>query len=161
MPEYVAAGAPLDDADAFDASFFGYARREAEIMDPQHRVFLECAWAALEDAGYDPSTYPGRIGIFGGVGPNTYRQQVLERRRDILDLMGRYPLLIGSEREYAITRDRVQARPQGPCDQRQHRLLNVRGGASPSLPERSEWGMRHGPRRRSQDRRPAHGRLRL
>ena len=96
-------------------SFFGYARREAEIMDPQHRVFLECAWAALEDAGYDPATYPGRIGIFGGVAPNTYRQQILERRRDILDMTGRYPLLIGSEREYAITRTAFKLGLEGPA----------------------------------------------
>ena len=114
-PGYVPAGAPLDDADMFDASFFGYTRREAEVMDPQHRVFLECAWAALEDAGYDTSTYQGRIGMFGGVAPNTYRQQVLERRRDILDLMGRYPLLIGSEREYAITRTAFKLGLNGPA----------------------------------------------
>ena len=50
----------------FDAGFFGINAREAEMMDPQHRLFLECAWEALEDAGYDPARYDGAIGVFGG-----------------------------------------------------------------------------------------------
>ena len=85
----MAAGAPLEHADEFDASFFRLARRESEIMDPQHRVLLECAWAALEDAGYDPQTHEGRVGVFGGVAPNTYRQQVLETRPDIMRMAAR------------------------------------------------------------------------
>ncbi len=112
---YVTAGAPLDDADCFDAAFFGYTKRDAEIMDPQHRIFLETAWAALEDAGYDPMSVPGMVGVFGGVGPNTYRQKVLETRPDILRLAGRYPLLIGGEREYAITRVAFKFGLRGPA----------------------------------------------
>ncbi|ONI86948.1 hypothetical protein ALI144C_09860 [Actinosynnema sp. ALI-1.44] len=54
--------------DMFDAAFFGFSPREALMLDPQHRVFLECAWEALESAGCDPSTYPGSIGVFGGCG---------------------------------------------------------------------------------------------
>ena len=114
-PDYVAAGAPLEHADAFDASFFGISRREAELMDPQHRVFLECASAALEDAGYDPATFPGRIGVFGGVASNTYRQRVLDTRPDIIQMAGRYPLLIASEREYAITRTAFKLGLEGPA----------------------------------------------
>ena len=53
-PNYVPVGAPLQDADCFDAAFFGYTPREAELMDPQQRIFLQCAYSALEDAGYDP-----------------------------------------------------------------------------------------------------------
>ena len=52
--------------------FFGYSPREAELMDPQHRVFLECAWTALENAGYDSHQYPGRIGVYGGAALNSY-----------------------------------------------------------------------------------------
>ena len=69
-PGFVNAGSVMDGIDRFDAAFFGMSRREAELTDPQHRVLLETAWTALEHAGYDPAAYDGRIGIFGGVGPN-------------------------------------------------------------------------------------------
>ena len=62
----------LDDADKFDATFFGLTPRDAELTDPQHRVFLECAWHALEDAGLDPERYPGSVGVFAGSSLNTY-----------------------------------------------------------------------------------------
>ena len=62
----------LDGVGWFDAGFFGFTPREAELIDPQHRIFLECAWEALEDAGYDPARYPGPIGVFAGAGLNTY-----------------------------------------------------------------------------------------
>lgn len=65
-PNYVKAYGLLEDIDCFDASFFGYTPREAEIMDPQIRIFHECVWAALEDAGYDPGTYDGLIGLYAG-----------------------------------------------------------------------------------------------
>jgi acyl transferase domain-containing protein/acyl carrier protein len=65
-PNYVKAGTELDDVALFDARFFGYSPREAEVMDPQSRLFLQCAWHALENAGYDPLSYDGLIGIFGG-----------------------------------------------------------------------------------------------
>ena len=71
-PDYVKAGAVLPEIDRFDAPFFGYSNREAEIMDPQQRIFLECAWSALEDAGYNPETYPGLVGVYAGSGMNTY-----------------------------------------------------------------------------------------
>ncbi|TDD61590.1 alpha/beta fold hydrolase [Kribbella antibiotica] len=58
----------VPDADRFDAGFFGFSPREATILDPQHRVFLECAWTALENAGYDPSRFDGSIGVYGGCG---------------------------------------------------------------------------------------------
>jgi acyl transferase domain-containing protein len=58
-PAYVRAGSVLEDIDLFDASFFGFRPREAESLDPQHRIFLETAWHALEDAGYDPARFTG------------------------------------------------------------------------------------------------------
>ncbi len=67
-PNFIPAEGLLDEADAFDAEFFGITAAEAALMDPQHRVFLEAAWAALEDAGYDPRRFPGRIGVFAGAG---------------------------------------------------------------------------------------------
>jgi len=71
-PSYVKAGAALPGIDLFDASFFGYSAKEAEIMDPQQRVFLEFAWKALENAGYNPTAYAGPIGVYAGSGMNTY-----------------------------------------------------------------------------------------
>src|SRR5580700_5956883 len=69
-PHYVPRGNAIEDADQLDAGFFGLSRRDAEIMDPQQRVFLECAWEALEHAGY---TGDGEhVGVFAGVGMNTY-----------------------------------------------------------------------------------------
>ncbi|MBL0899448.1 MAG: hypothetical protein IBJ17_12225, partial [Reyranella sp.] len=71
-PNFVAARPILKDVDKFDAEFFGMLPREAALTDPQHRLMLECAWAALEDAGYDPAKYPGSIGVFAGSSMNTY-----------------------------------------------------------------------------------------
>lgn len=71
-PRYIKAVAHLDGVDRFDASFFGYTPREAAETDPQHRLFLEVAWQALEDAGYDPSRYIAPIGVYAGCGVNTY-----------------------------------------------------------------------------------------
>ena len=71
-PNYVNAGAVLSDIDKFDAAFFGYSPKEAEVMDPQQRIFLECAWSALEDAGINPDNYAGSIGVYGGSSMSTY-----------------------------------------------------------------------------------------
>ncbi|MEM9502337.1 MAG: type I polyketide synthase, partial [Cyanobacteria bacterium P01_E01_bin.43] len=70
--DYVRAYAGFSEADSFDAAFFGYSPREAKLIDPQHRAFLECAWTALEDAGYDSRQYAGRIGVYGGAALNSY-----------------------------------------------------------------------------------------
>src|SRR5213079_1641416 len=69
---YVKAAATMPDVELFDAAFFGISPREAELMDPQHRVFLECAWEALESAGCNPDAYHGLIGVFAGSSMNTY-----------------------------------------------------------------------------------------
>lgn len=114
-PMYVSAGAPLDDAECFDASFFGYQPREAEIMDPQHRVFLECAWAALEDAGYDPEQYDGLIGVFGGIARNTYFLNNLASQPDFLDSVGEYQAMLGSEKDFPATRVAYKLNLKGPA----------------------------------------------
>src|SRR5207248_9202974 len=72
-PRYVRARGVYKRPLAFDARFFGYTPREAELIDPQHRIFLECCWEALEAAGYDPAEYGGRIGVFAGSGMNRHR----------------------------------------------------------------------------------------
>ncbi len=69
---YVRSTARLNNIELFDAEFFGYSAKEAEFIDPQHRIFLECAWEAFENAGYDPEGYEGKIGVFGGCSFNHY-----------------------------------------------------------------------------------------
>ena len=64
--KFVASKGILTDVDQFDARFWGYTPKEAALMDPQQRLFLECAWEALEDAGYDAERYEGAIGCIGG-----------------------------------------------------------------------------------------------
>src|SRR5262249_54771796 len=71
-PNFVRAKAILDDADMFDAAFFGIAPREAELMAPQHRLLLECAWEVMEHSGYNAETYNGRVAVFTSTGLNTY-----------------------------------------------------------------------------------------
>ena len=71
-PDYVRAGAVIDGVDRFDAGFFGVNPKEAQILDPQHRLFLEHSWHALEDAGCDPARFDGAIGVFGGCAWSSY-----------------------------------------------------------------------------------------
>ncbi len=71
-PAWVPAAGEFPRPEMFDAAFFGFTRREAEITDPQHRVLLECCWEALEHGGYDPRRYPGQVGVFAGSGGSRY-----------------------------------------------------------------------------------------
>ncbi|WP_052371914.1 beta-ketoacyl synthase N-terminal-like domain-containing protein [Amycolatopsis taiwanensis] len=71
-PDYVRSAGHLDDLDRFDAGFFGYPPGEAELLDPQHRLFLQIAWTVLEDAGYDVTRYAGSVGVFAGAAVNKY-----------------------------------------------------------------------------------------
>ncbi|AFE09964.1 malonyl CoA-acyl carrier protein transacylase [Corallococcus coralloides DSM 2259] len=70
--EWITAAGVLEEAEGFDAAFFGYSAREAEQMDPQHRALLECAWAAMESAGYAPRGQPMRAAVYAGAGFTTY-----------------------------------------------------------------------------------------
>jgi amino acid adenylation domain-containing protein len=111
---YVKAGALLDDIELFDAGFFGYTPREAEIMDPQQRVFLECAWAALEHAGYDPEIYGGRIGVFGGASTNSYLLFNLLANRELLDKVGGFQTMLLNEKDHLTTRVSYKLNLRGP-----------------------------------------------
>src|SRR5262245_43715749 len=71
-PNYVRARMRFDNPDLFDAGFFGYSVKHAQMLDPQQRLFLECAWEALETAGYDSETCDCRIGVFASCGANVY-----------------------------------------------------------------------------------------
>jgi acyl transferase domain-containing protein/acyl carrier protein len=102
-PNYVKAGRYLEDIDLFDASFFGFSPREAEILDPQHRIFLECSWEALESAGYEPKNYDGLIGIYAGVSANSYIWNILANR-ELLKAVGHYQTIIGNDKDFLTTR---------------------------------------------------------
>src|SRR5215471_546072 len=123
---YVAARGVLKDADCFDAAFFGVHPKEAEAMDPQHRVFLETCWAALERAGYAPDQAPGSVGVFAGATFNTFYEQVLQRRPDLLELIGADQLMLGNEKDYLCTRVAYKLGLTGPA-------LNISTACSTSL----------------------------
>ena len=113
-PNYVKAEAVLDDVEQFDAAFFGFTPREAEMMDPQHRIFLEEAWKALEHAGYDSSKYAGRIGVFAGESPNSYLFSNLYPNRELLESAGVFQTLIGNDRDYLATHVSYKLNLKGP-----------------------------------------------
>lgn len=102
-PNYVKRGAFLDAPEEFDAPFFDMIAREAEITDPQQRLFLEVAWEALENSGYDSKQYDGRIGVFGGVGHNAYLNN-LQSNPDVIEALGTYQTLIGNGNDFLSTR---------------------------------------------------------
>jgi acyl transferase domain-containing protein/thioesterase domain-containing protein len=125
-PEYVKAKGVIEDAELFDASFFGYTPREAETMDPQQRLFLECAWEALEVAGYDADRFEGLIGVFGGVGTNGYFLNNLYPNRPLMALVGDFQMMIGNDKDYATTRVSYKLNLRGPS-------ITVQTGCSTSL----------------------------
>jgi acyl transferase domain-containing protein/non-ribosomal peptide synthetase component F len=112
-PAYVRAGGALDGHDLFDAPFFGFSPREAEITDPQHRVFLECAWQALEDAGYDASSYPGSIGVFASATLSTYLFLV-QAHPEAVERVGRHRVLLGNDKDYLPTWTSYKLDLRGP-----------------------------------------------
>ncbi|NYF51916.1 non-ribosomal peptide synthetase/type I polyketide synthase [Tunturiibacter gelidoferens] len=119
--DYVAARGVLDDPGMFDAEFFGISPRDAESMDPQHRIFLETCWNALEDAGYDQSTYAGQIGLFGGCSLNTYLLANLCRDRAFIDevtgsyQVGEFRSFMGNDKDFLTTRVAYKLNLRGPC----------------------------------------------
>ncbi|MFI4949849.1 MAG: amino acid adenylation domain-containing protein, partial [Caulobacterales bacterium] len=114
-PDYVAAAFPLDEAEGFDAAFFGFTPREAELMDPQQRIMLEAAWTALEDAGIDPRQGSDRIGVFGGVGRNAYLLNNLMSHADLRESAAEYNMLIGNERDFPSTHIAYRLGLKGPA----------------------------------------------
>ena len=113
-PHYVKAQGVLKDIEGFDAAFFGLSPTEAEIMDPQHRIFLEGAWAALEDAGYDPERYDGRVGVFAGSGLNGYLLHCLTTNPEAVRAKGDYLLLVSSDKDFMPTRASYKLNLKGP-----------------------------------------------
>ncbi|PTL75145.1 type I polyketide synthase [Vitiosangium sp. GDMCC 1.1324] len=113
-PHYVKASAALEGMELFDAGFFGFTPREAELMDPQHRVFLECAWEALERAGYTPDRYDGAIGVFAGASTNTYLIYNLVPNADRLGALDQVQIDVGNGGDFLSTRVAYKLDLRGP-----------------------------------------------
>ncbi|MFF5780759.1 SDR family NAD(P)-dependent oxidoreductase [Streptomyces virginiae] len=117
----VRAAAVLPGIEDFDASFFGYSPREAELLDPQHRVFLECAWEAIEDAGYHPAGLQGTMGVYGGSGLSTYLINHVYPQRgsrsdaNFLDSMADLQLAVATDRDYLASRVSYKLDLTGPA----------------------------------------------
>jgi len=113
-PNYVKASGVLSDIESFDAFFFGYSPGEAATMDPQHRLFLECAWKAIEDAGYDPESYDGLIGVYAGASMNTYLYNNLRSDRGLLEAGGGYHVMVASDKDFLATKASYKLNLKGP-----------------------------------------------
>ncbi len=139
-PNYVKASPILDNVEEFDADFFGYNPREAELLDPQQRLMLECAWESLEDAGYDPFAYAadgGAIALYAGASMNSYLLNHVYPNRhrldanDSLDMvtlssMGGFQMAIANDKDYLTTRVSYKLNLTGPS-------VNVQTACSTSL----------------------------
>jgi acyl transferase domain-containing protein len=112
LPTFVRASAPLEGLELFDAEFFNYSAREAEFIDPQQRIFLECAVEALEIAGVDPARYSGTIGVFAGEGQTLYGYQILANRTVVG--IERQMAVIGNDKDYLATRTSYKLGLRGP-----------------------------------------------
>ncbi|MEE9385053.1 MAG: beta-ketoacyl synthase N-terminal-like domain-containing protein [Nannocystaceae bacterium] len=124
---YIKRGAPIPHMEDFDAEFFGFSPKEAAIMDPQHRHFLECAWEALEDAGYPPERCDGPVGVFAGCGAATYLMFNLLSNPDLVDDVGFFLLRhTGNDKDFLATRVSYIFDLKGPS-------INVQTACSTSL----------------------------
>ncbi|MGJ5620192.1 type I polyketide synthase [Sulfitobacter sp. MF3-043] len=102
---YVPAAAVLDGFDTFDADFFGFSPKDASILDPQHRKFLEVAWGAMEQAGHPPETIPGPIGVYAGCGMGSYFYFNICSNPDLVDDVGMFLLRhTGNDKDFLSTR---------------------------------------------------------
>jgi acyl transferase domain-containing protein/acyl carrier protein len=110
-PNYVKAAPVLEEPGQFDADFFGFLPMEAKTLDPQHRILLELAHEALEDAGYEPNRYPGRIGVFTGAAFNTY---FMDRGLSGEFAQDYIPTLISSDKDFLSTRISYKLNLKGP-----------------------------------------------
>lgn len=113
-PNYVRAKGLVDGAEEFDAAFFGISPRQAEIMDPQARVFLELAQEALENSGYVPNQFTGKIGLYAGSGQNTYFERHVCGRPEIVNRLGAFQTMLANEKDFVTTRASYKLNLTGP-----------------------------------------------
>src|SRR5690606_30548776 len=114
-PDYVKARGVIADADKFDHAFFGVNPKVAALMDPQQRVFLETAWAALEDAAYDPAQFAGLIGVYAGMGNNTYFTRNVIGHPELIEQVGDFAVMTANEKDYIATRLAFEFDLRGPA----------------------------------------------
>ncbi|MBX9399676.1 amino acid adenylation domain-containing protein [Lysobacter sp. BMK333-48F3] len=116
-PRYVRRGAALDGIEAFDAGFFAMTALEARSTDPQQRLFLQTAWAALEHAGYAPgcAAPAGTVGVYASASSNAYFLERLSRQPELMEAVGPMALAIGNEKDYLATRTAYKLGLQGPA----------------------------------------------
>lgn len=112
-PNYVRRRGVVEDADTFDAEFFNFTPREAELLDPQHRLFLECSWHALEDAGIDPYETDKKISIFGGTGSPYYLVNTINNKK-VKKFASGTSIITSSDKDYVTTRVSYKLNLSGP-----------------------------------------------
>jgi phthiocerol/phenolphthiocerol synthesis type-I polyketide synthase E len=123
--EYVPAGGLLKTPEWFDASYFGYTPREALLIDPQHRILLECSLEAIEGAGYDPDRFPGLIGIYAGSSLSTYTETMRARQQEDATITN-WDILTGTTSDYLASRVAYKLGLRGPT-------TNVQAACATSL----------------------------
>src|ERR1044072_8978150 len=124
-PNYVKAEAVLDDIEMFDASFFVFTPREASLIDPQHSLFLEHAWEALENAGYAADSNQ-RTGVYAGESINSYLLSNIYPNRELMESAGVFQVVINNDRDYLATHIAYKLNLTGPA-------LSVQTACSTSL----------------------------
>ncbi|HEY4313815.1 MAG TPA: amino acid adenylation domain-containing protein [Pirellulales bacterium] len=124
-PRYVSVCGVVDESDLFDPAFFGFTLREASLADPQQRIFLECAWRALEDGGIDPVRPPGSIGVFGGMSASGHWLR-LAGSSQALSEFGVLEVMIGGDKDFLTARTAYKLNLRGPA-------ITIQTGCSTSL----------------------------
>lgn len=125
-PQYVKAKGIIEKADYFDANFFSISPLEAQLMEPQHRIFLEIAYSALENSGYSPDQYQGLIGLFAGAGYNTYLTTNVAGNKDLINRLGEFQTMLGNDKDFLPTRVSYKLNLKGPS-------VNINTACSTSL----------------------------
>ncbi|MCC5608944.1 acyltransferase domain-containing protein [Nostoc sp. CHAB 5834] len=129
-PSYVKAGGLLEDIELFDANFFGFTPKEAEIIDPQHRLFIECVWEALENAGYNSAIYDGQIGLFAGSTLSSYLFNNLFSNFypdwDLLKPVELFQIFVSNDKDHLPTQISYKLNLKGPS-------VNIQTACSTSL----------------------------
>jgi len=114
-PDYVKARGIIDGVEDFDAAFFGINPKEAELMDPQQRLFMEICWECLERGGYAPDRTTVPVGVYGGMNNATYFQKHLSTRPDLVEAVGEFQVMLANEKDFIATRVAHRINLTGPA----------------------------------------------